>query len=159
MAKKKKQKLSILSIVLLAVAAAGVVLAVVGVAIPWFSTTLGTKTTPYGLFNETLANLAEVAQKADQLNIPLASVQAFGLITLILGAITCVATLLQVFGVVKLKLLIRIICVALVVACAVIALALALSLANVLKLDGAAGIYLLLIGGIVAAVPLLLVKN
>ena len=150
----KKKKIGILSIVLLAIAAAGVVLAVVGVAIPWFSATVLSKTETTGLFEEGLADLGKLAEA-----VPIAAVQAFALITLILGAVACVATLLQVLGVVKLKFLPRLICVVLVVTCAVIALALGLSFASQLKFDGAAGIYLLAIGGIVAGVPLLLAKK
>ena len=151
---KKKKKINLLSIVLLAIAVVGVVLAVVGIAINWFTFTALGKTTGYGLFADGLADLGKLAEA-----VPIAAVQAFAIITLILGALSCVCILLQAFGMLKLKFLIRLIIVALVIVCAVVAFALALSFANAIKHDGAAGIYLLLVGGILASVPLLLCKD
>ena len=150
----KKKKVSILSVILLCVALVGVVLAIVGVAIDWFSVKGLTKTEGSGLFADGLADLGKLAEA-----VPIAAVQAFALLTLILGALGCVCILLKVLGALKLKFLIRLIFVALVVACAVIALALGLSFANKVKADGAAGIYLLFVGGILAGAPLLLAKD
>ena len=159
-----KNKLNILSIVLLAVALVGVILAIVGIAIPWFiaegKSALGSSSsTTYGLF-------AEYAEGSD---FPIAVVQAFAIITLILSVVACAVLALNTLGIVKVKWLYRVICAAIVIIFAILTLAFALVFAgqyeNVsgilgsLTFDASAGSFLLPIGAIVASVPLVFGKN
>lgn len=153
-----KKKLNVLGIVLLAVAVVGLILAVVGIAIPWFETQtkLGStgKTTTYVLF----------ADYGDS-DFPIAAVQAFAIISLILAAAACAVLALNTFGVVKVNWLCRVILAGLTVVCAILTLVFAIvfagqgggaSLGNIasIKFVTSAGSYLLPIGAIVAGVPL-----
>ena len=156
-----KKKLNILSIILLAVSLVGVILAVVGIAIPWFvseGTLLGnSSSTNYNLF-------AEFKGEPD---FPIAAVQAFAIITLILAVLACIVLTLNSLGIVKVKWLYRVICAALVVVCAILTLVFAIvfadkyfnNVSNALgsaSFNASAGSYLLPIGAIVASVPLVI---
>ncbi len=156
-----KNKLNLLQIILLCVAAVGVILAIVGIAVPWYTgkleTLLGGTSESYGLF-------AEYAKETD---ISIALVQAFAIITLIFTVAACLVMALNSLGVVKIKWLIRVICAAVVIVFAVLTLIFAIvygnqfSTAGVLstELAASAGAYLLPIGSIITAVPLFLGKE
>lgn len=153
-----KKKIDVLSIVLIAVAVVGLILAVVGIAIPWFemqgNSIVGNKSNTYGLF----------ADYGDP-DFPVALVQAFAIISLVLAVAACAVFALNTFGVVKVNWLIRLILAGLTVVCAILTLVFALvfaskyvdvSLGNIasLKCVANAGAYLLPIGTIFACVPL-----
>ncbi len=154
-----KKKIGLLGIILLAVPAVGLILTVVGVAVPWFTADLrplGTKT--YGLFAEGLGDLGKLA------DFPIAPAQAFALLALILGTGCCVLVALEVFGVFGLPrsivgFVLRIVLVALTGIFAILAMALGLAFADKTGLAGNAGAYLTLIGGILACVPLVLSRK
>lgn len=154
-----KKKLNILGIVLIAVAVVGIVLAIVGIAIPWFTTQtktlVGDNAKTYGLF----------AEKLDG-DFPIAVVQAFAIISLILAAAACTLLALNTFGLVKVKWLYRAILAGLVVVCAILTLVFAIVFANQYGGAGISGVasvefvtsagsYLLPIGAILAGLPLL----
>lgn len=151
-----KKKMDVLSIVLIAVAVAGLILAVVGIAIPWFTlpSKIGTEDKTYTLFAEFL--------KTD---FPIAAVQAFAIISLVLAVAACAVFALNTFGVVKINLLVRVILAALTVVCAILTLVFAIVFASkhgnavlsgltTVELVAGAGAYLLPIGTIFACVPL-----
>lgn len=153
-----KKKIDVLGIVLIAIAVVGVILAVVGIAIPWFATqgksVLGDKTETYGLFAD--------FGKSD---FPIAAVQAFAIISLVLAVVACAVRALNTFGVVKINWLIRVILAGLTVVCAILTLVFAivfagqdggLSMGSLLNVQfvASAGSYLLPIGAIVASIPL-----
>ena len=159
-----KSKLNTLGIVLLVVAVVGVILAVVGIAVPWFVqkgevVMLGSSTKNYGLF-------ADYAEGSD---FPIAAVQAFAIITLILTVAACAVLALNSLGIVKVKWLYRVICACVVILCAVLTFIFALVFAGQYEnfagkvssweFNASAGSYLLPIGAIVASVPLFFGKN
>ena len=159
-----KNKLNTLGIILLAVAVVGVVLAVVGIAVPWFvasaKSALGSSSsTTYALF----------ADYSDGSDFPIAVVQAFAIVTLVLAVVACAVLALNTLGIVKVKWLYRVICAAIVIICAILTFVFALVFAgqyeNVsgalgsLAFDASAGSYLLPIGAIVASVPLVFNKD
>ena len=158
-----KKKLNILGIVLIAVAVVGVVLTIVGIAIPWFATqaksVIGNSTESYGLFAENLDG-----------DFPIAVVQAFAIISLILAVAACALHTVNTLGLVKVKWIYRVICAALVIVCAILTLVFAIvfanqysgaSLGNIASVEfvTSAGSYLLPIGAIVASIPLFFGKK
>ena len=156
-----KSKLNVLGLVLICVAAAGLVLAIVGIAVPWYSgkieTFVGGTSESFGLF-----------AKYPEVDLPVALVQSFAIITLVLTAAACATVALNSLGVVKVKWLIRVICAAVVILFAVLTFVFALVYGNQFATAGVlgstnlaanAGAYLLPIGAIVSAVPLFFGKN
>ena len=162
-----KKQLGLFTWILMAVSAVGLVLAVVGVAVPWFTFTgksellgSGAKTESYGLFG------IEDAQS----DFPLAAVQAFGLLGLIFSAIALAALLLNTFGILKLNYIVKIVIAALTVIFGLLAMIFAIVYANqfgsvdqgaLVKLTytAAAGGYLVFVGGLLAGVPLALKRK
>lgn len=159
-----KNKLSTLGIVLLAVALLGVILAVVGIAVPWFATQStniisGDNTESYGLFAEYLES-----------DFPIALVQTFAIISLVLAVAACAVLALNTLGVVKVKWLYRVVCAAVVILFAVLTFIFALVFANQYgSIDfgalgnasfvASAGSYLLPIGTLLTGVPLVFNKD
>ena len=154
-----KKKIGLLGIILLAVSAVGLILTVVGVAVPWFTLDLGPLgTDTYGLFGKGLGDLGKLA------DFPVSPAQAFALITLILGAGCCGLVALEVFGVFGLGnslvwFIVRIALVVLTAVSAILAMILGLVFADKAGLAGNAGAYLTLIGGLLASVPLVLSRK
>lgn len=159
-----KKKVSLLGIILLAVAVVGLVLAIVGVCVDYFAFTgevLGHKST------ETMKLFFENSSK-DQSDIPVAAVQAFAILALIFAAISTAVAGLNALGVVKIKFLVRLVVFVVTVAMAILALSLGFayagqasgSIASAVSMKGtlAAGGWLVPIGAIMSAVPALLVK-
>ena len=159
-----KNKLNVLQIVLICVAVVGVILAIVGIAVSWYSytvTSLGSHTENYGLF-------AKEFNDTD-VGFPIGVVRAFGIISLILTVAACAVMCLNSLGLVKIKWLYRVICAAVVILFAVLTFIFGLVYAgkfndkmgygDVAKFAASAGAYLLPIGSIITAVPLFLGKE
>ena len=158
------KKLNLMSIILLAVAAVGLVLAIVGLAVPWYAATatvLGkSDTTTFGLFSDKLSGS----------DFPIACVQAFALITFIFAVAACAVLALNTLGIFQVKWLYRVICAGVVILFAVLTFIFGLvfagqfeggSIGGLASADFAAsaGVYLLAIGAIAVSVPLFLNKD
>ena len=162
---KKKAKLGLFGIIMLAVAAVGVVLAVVGLCIDWFTSTVEVlgKSTSEGvaLFEDGLDKLADF---------PVAAVQAFAIIGLIFAVVSCAAFVLNAFGVVQVKGIVKLIVAVLTIVMAILAIVFAFVFAGQVggvdagdfggvSFTVGAGAYLLAIGSVMSGVALLLQRN
>lgn len=160
----KKKKISLVSLILLAVAAVGLILAIVGICIDYFAIAVGDKSTLYKLFVDENVFTLGIAKADMSIAVP----QAFAILSVIAAAACTAITVLNALGIVKLKFFVKLIVCAVAVVFAV--LALSLGFAYIGQYAGefaghklntcalAAGGWLLPIGTIVSAVPALLVK-
>lgn len=154
------KKLGTLGIILLAVSVVGLILAIVGICVPYFVTTidagiLGKHTETTALFEKGITDGDKV------LDFPVAAVQAFSLIALICTAACVALTVLNVLGVVKLGFIVK----AIVAGATVVMALLAIIFAGVYVgqfetsiLSVGAGAYLLFFGSVIGAVPAVLAK-
>ena len=163
MAKKKAKKLGLFGLIFLLASVVGLILAVVGVCIDFFTASLLGHSGGMALFEEGLADGG----------VPIALVQAFAIISLALTAIACIITVLGSFGVIKVGGLAKFIGAALVIVVAVLVIVFAASWASEFVPGGilggiadaakysvapAAGAYLVMIGGVVSGASMLLAK-
>lgn len=162
MANKKLDKQGI---IFLAAAALGLVLAIVGFAVPWFTSKMevlgGSTSETYGLF-------ALDASK-DLSDFPLAVVQAFGTVAFIFSLLTCGLVVIEVIGILKPNFILNIAVLGLTAVFAVLAMIFALVFAGQYGSVGGfvasgafvtnAGSYLLLIGALLTSVPLALMRK
>ena len=168
MAKKKKaKKIGLFDLIMMLAALVGLVLAIVGICIPFFAqmtdTALGGGTVNMGLFDN--YDGVELVMKG---NLTIGLVQAFAIISLILTALAAVLVVLGKLGVLRFKGLLKLLFAVLVIAVAalVITFAAAYAAQSVIDVDvgsvvstefiPAAGAYLVMAGGIVTGVSLLL---
>lgn len=164
MAKKKAKKLGLFGLIFLIASVVGLILAVVGICIDFFTASLLGQSGGMTLFEEGLADGG----------VPIALVQAFAIISLALTAIACIITVLGSFGVIRVGGLAKFIGAALVIVVAVLVIVFAASWASeFVPSDGilggiadaakysvapAAGAYLVMVGGVVSGASMLLAK-
>ena len=164
MAKKKAKKLGLFGLIFMLASIVGLVLAVVGLCIDFFTVSALGRSSGLVLFEEGLADGG----------VPIALVQAFAIISLALTAIACIITVLGSFGVIKVGGLAKFIGAALVIVLAVLVIVFAATWASeFVPSDGilggiadaakysvapAAGAYLMMVGGIVTGASMLLAK-
>lgn len=168
MAKKKAKKLGLFGLIFLIASVVGLILAVVGICIDFFTASLLGQSGGMTLFEEGLADGG----------VPIALVQAFAIISLALTAIACIITVLGSFGVIRVGGLAKFIGAALVIVVAVLVIVFAATWASEFvpsddALGGilggiadaakysvapAAGAYLVMIGGVVSGASMLLAK-
>ncbi len=168
MAKKKKaKKIGLFDLIMMLAALVGLVLAIVGICIPFFArttdTAVGGGTVNMGLFDN-----YEGVQLAMKGNLTIGLVQAFAIISLILTALAAVLVVLGKLGVLRFKGLLKLLFAVLVIAVAALVITFAATYAaqSVIDVDvgsvvstefiPAAGAYLVMAGGIVTGVSLLL---
>lgn len=169
MARKRGKKAELIGIVLSSVSAAGVILALVGVCVPWFMNKIDL--TPYLSSGYSYENVS-VGLFDDGLgaaDFPIAAVQAFALLSLIFAAVCCAVTVLEAFGPLKLprpaKLVLSELTAVLAILTVVFAYVYAGSYRSVMtalytySFTVYAGAWLTLIGALFAAHPLLLVRK
>lgn len=141
MAKKKAKKLGLFGIILLLASIVGLVLAVVGIFIDFFTVSLAGESAGVALFEEGLGDG----------DIPIALVQAFAIAAVVLAAIACIVTVLGTFGIVKVGGLAKFLAAALVIVVAVLVVVFAATWAASFVPKGGDGILGDIIGGIVDA--------
>lgn len=153
------KKLGTLGIVLLALSVVGLILAIVGICVPYFSSTvelLGSKHT------ETTALFEKGIADGDKyLDFPVAAVQAFSIIAVICTAACVALTVLGALGTKKLGFIVRAIIAGLTVVIALLAIIFAgvyVAQFDPVPLSVGAGAYLLFFGAVMGAVPAALVK-
>lgn len=168
MAKKKTKKLGLFGLIFLLAALVGLVLAVVGLCIDFFESSVnivgegGAK--GKGLFDD--YKVEELLMEGD---LTIALVQAFAIISVILTALGCLITVCGSLGIVRVSGLAKILGVALIVAVAVLVVVFAATYAGqVPSIDAgdlggaefapAAGAYLVMVGGIVTGASMLLAR-
>ena len=146
MAKKKAKPLGLFGTLFLLATVAGLVLAIVGVCLDFF-TVIGDKI-GLGLFSEALP---------EELDLPIALIQAFAIISVVLTGLACVVTVLGSFGIIQFGGLKKWLFVALVVAAAVIVSVFSATYDTSIGLYSAAvGPYLVMVGGIVSGAGMFL---
>lgn len=152
-----KKNISMIQIVLICVAAVGLILAIVGIAVPWYTlkaeSIVGSGAENFGLF----------ADYGSGTDMSIALVQSFAIITLILTIAACVVLSLNLLGVVKIKWIYRVICAAVVIVFALLTLIFAIVYANQygsaemfgakMSFTAGAGAYLLPIGAVISLCP------
>ncbi len=171
MAKKKAKKLGLFGIILLLASIVGLVLAVVGIFIDFFTVSLVGESAGVALFEEGLGDG----------DIPIALVQAFAIAAVVLAAIACIVTVLGTFGIVKVGGLAKFLAAALVIVVAVLVVVFAATWAASFVPDGGgdgilgdiidgvvdavgysytagAGAYLVTVGGVLSGASMLLAK-
>lgn len=168
MAKKKTKKLGLFGLIFLLAALVGLVLAVVGLCIDFFESSVtfvgegGAR--GKGLFDDYKGE--ELLMKGD---LTIALVQAFAIISVILTALGCLITVCGSLGIVRVSGLAKILGVVLIVAVAVLVVVFAATYAGqVPSIDAgdlggaefapAAGAYLVMVGGIVTGASMLLAR-
>ena len=155
------KKLKTFDLVLLIVAALGLILAIVGLAVPWFTSkvdagVLGSKSESAGLFGFEDAHS----------DFPLAAVQAFALISFFFAVAVCALFALQTLGVFKLPAIGRYIAAGVTLLFALLTMIFALVFAGqygsmaggAITFTTNAGCYLLLVGALASCVPYALAK-
>ena len=167
---KKAKKVGLFDIIMIIASAIGLVLAVIGLCIPFFSqVTESIVGNPdpetFGLFADFEA--LEALMEGD---LTIAVVQAFAIISLIVTALASVLVILGKLGVIKVGFLTRLIFAIVTVVLAVLVVVFAATYAaqSPLNLDvgelgstsfvASAGAYLMMVGGIVSGVSLFLSK-
>lgn len=169
MAKKKKMKIGNGQIITMGMALVSVVLAIVGLFIPYFSRTakselIGSKsTTTYGLFNETVTDLSA------NMDTSVSLVRTFAIIAVVLAVLAAVGAVLVSLRIIPRNGLLKLLFAAATVVIGVLALVFTFTFCGQFELDGGAvaqytwtagaGAYLLGIGTILGGVTLLLAKK
>ena len=170
MAKKKKTKIGLFDLLMMIMALVGLVLAVVGMFIPFFSQVtelLGNRqTTNTGLFDD--YELLESVMDGD---LTIGLVQAFVIASVVLTALATAVVLLGKLGVLRFKGLVKLlfaVLVVIVIAALVITFAATYAAQSPLNVDAgdiagtafipASGAYLVMAGGVVSGVALLVSK-
>ena len=149
-------KMNRISVIKIVVAVVSVIMAIVGIFVPWFATETEHphyKGSMYGLFKQ-----------FRETDFPLGVLQAFALITLILSIAACVICILKSIGIIKIKQLFCIICAVIVIFFAVLTFIFDIVVAKQygimfsgmpsLYFVPSVGAYLLAIGSIMASSPL-----
>ena len=166
---KKAKKVGLFDIIMLLASAVGLVLAVIGLCVPFFAqvteSIVGGGTETFGLFADFEA--LEALMEGD---LTIAVVQAFAIISLIVTALASVLVILGKLGFIKVGFLTRLIFAIVTVVLAVLVVVFAATYAaqSPLNLDvgefgstsfvASAGAYLMMVGGIVSGVSLFLSK-
>ena len=169
MAKKKKTKIGLFDLLMMIMALVGLVLAVVGMFIPFFSQVtelLGNKqTTNTGLFDD-----YELLESVMDGNLTIGLVQAFVIASVVLTALATAVVLLGKLGVLRFKGLVKLLFAVLVIVIAALVITFAATYAaqSPLNVDAgdiastafipASGAYLVMAGGVVSGVALLVSK-
>ena len=169
MAKKKKTKIGLFDLLMMIMALVGLVLAVVGMFIPFFSQVtevLGNKqTTNTGLFDD-----YAVLESVMDGNLTIGLVQAFVIASVVLTALATAVDLLGKLGVLRFKGLVKLLFAVLVIVIAALVITFAATYAaqSPLNVDAgdiagtafipASGAYLVMAGGVVSGVALLVSK-
>lgn len=170
MAKKKAKKVGLFDLLMMLMAAVGLILAVVGICVPFFtqvSKTLFGDPEPLnmGLFDDYSALEAVMDG-----NMTITLVMAFAIVSLVLTALATALVILGKLGVLRFKGLIKLLfaIVVIVIAALVITFAATYAAQSPLNLDGgdlvstsflpATGAYLVMAGGVVSGVALLVSK-
>ena len=159
----RKNKLSLIGIILLVAAVAGAIVAVTGIFLSWFKGTLSSgfmgleKSMEYGLFGDLSA----------ETDFPLWLVQVIAIAAGVFAVLSAAVTALKAFGAVKIGFLAKILLAALTIALAVLAIIFGFTyVGQFAELNGGdflkytwtvgAGGYLTAIGGVVSGAALLL---
>lgn len=166
---KKAKKVGLFDIIMIIASAIGLVLAVIGLCVPFFAqvteSIVGGGTETFGLFADFEA--LEALMEGD---LTIAVVQAFAIISLIVTALASVLVILGKLGFIKVGFLTRLIFAIVTVVLAVLVVVFAATYAaqSPLNLDvgelgstsfvASAGAYLMMVGGIVSGVSLFLSK-
>lgn len=167
MAKKKAKKLGLFGLIFMLASIVGLVLAVVGLCIDFFesSITIGeTSSGGKGLFED--YSIIEATMDGDM---TIVLVQVFAIVSLVLTALGCLITVCGSLGIVRVGGLVKILGAALVVVLAVLVIVFAATYAGQApavdagdfggtKFAPAAGAYLMMVGGIVTGASMLLAK-
>lgn len=169
MAKKKKMKIENSQIITMGMALVSIVLAIVGLFVPYFSRTakselIGSKsTTTYGLFNETVTDLSA------NMDTSVSLVRTFAIIAVVLAVLAAVGAVLVSLRIIPRNGLLKLLFAAATVVIGVLALVFTFTFCGQFELDGGAvaqytwtagvGAYLLGIGTILGGVTLLLAKK
>lgn len=169
MAKKKKTKIGLFDLLMMIMALVGLVLAVVGMFIPFFSQVtevLGNKkTVNTGLFDD-----YELLESVMDGNLTIGLVQAFVIASVVLTALATAVVLLGKLGVLRFKGLVKLLFAVLVIVIAALVITFAATYAaqSPLNVDAgdiagtafipASGAYLVMAGGVVSGVALLVSK-
>lgn len=166
---KKKNKIGLFDLIMMIIALVGLVLAVVGMFIPFFSQVtevLGkTQTTNMGLFDD-----YELLEAVMDGGLTIGLVQAFVIASAVLAVLAAVVVILGKLGILRFKGLIKLLFAVLVIVIAALVITFAATYAaqSPLNVDGgdivgtafipAAGAYLVTAGGVVSGVALLVSK-
>ena len=169
MAKKKKMKIGNGQIITMGMAIVSIVLAVVGLFVPYFSRTakselIGTKsTTTYGLFDQ------KVADFSSNMDTSVSLVRTFAIIAVVLAVLAAVGAVLVSLRIIPRNGLIKLLFSAATIVIGVLALVFTFTFCGQFAMDGGSvaqynwtagvGAYLLGIGTILGGVTLLLSKK
>ena len=169
MAKKKKTKIGLFDLLMMIMALVGLVLAVVGMFIPFFSQVtelLGNEqTSNTGLFDD-----YELLESVMDGNLTIGLVQAFVIASVVLTALATAVVLLGKLGILRFKGLVKLLFAVLVIVIAALVITFAATYAaqSPLNVDAgdiagtafipASGAYLVMAGGVVSGVALLVSK-
>ena len=170
MAKKKAKRIGLFDMLMMIMAAVGLVLAVVGICIPFFTmnTTVlnGENVTNFGLFDDYAA--IELAMEEGGLTIGL--VQAFAIVSLVLTVLATLIVILGKLGILRFKGILKLIFAILVIVIAALVITFAATYASQYVISGSigslagnsfnagTGAYFVMAGGVVAGVALLVSK-
>ena len=167
MAKKKSKKVGLFDLIMMLASAVGLVLAVVGICIPFFAqttdTVLGGGTANMGLFDD-----YEGVELLMDGGLTIVIVQTFAIVSLIVTAIAAALVILGKLGIIEFKGLVKLLFAILTIVLAALVITFAATYAGQSVANGgveglaettfapAGGAYLVMAGGVVAGVSLLL---
>lgn len=165
----KAKKVGLLDLIKMVAAAVGLVLAVVGLCVPFFAqvttSIVGDNTQTVGLFGD-----YEALEELMEGGITIVVIQSIAIISLIFTVFASVLVILGKLGIIRMGAIVKLIFAVVTVVLAVLVMSLAVAYAaqSPLNLDGgslgstsfvaAAGAYLMMAGGIVSGVTLVLSK-
>ena len=165
----KAKKVGLLDLIKMVAAAVGLVLAVVGLCVPFFAqvttSIVGDNTQTVGLFGD-----YEALEALMEGGITIVVIQSIAIISLIFTVFASVLVILGKLGIIRMGAIVKLIFAVVTVVLAVLVMSLAVAYAaqSTLNLDGgslgstsfvaAAGAYLMMAGGIVSGVTLVLSK-
>ena len=163
----KAKKVGLLDLIKMVAAAVGLVLAVVGLCVPFFAqvttSIVGDNTQTVGLFGD-----YEALEALMEGGITIVVIQSIAIISLIFTVFASVLVILGKLGIIRMGAIVKLIFAVVTVVLAVLVMSLAVAYAaqSPLNLDGgslgstsfvaAAGAYLMMAGGLVSGVPLFL---
>ncbi len=167
MAKKKKTKIGFSDLLMMIMAFVGLVLAVVGICVPFFSQGAQTVFADAELFNKKLFDDYSRIEHFMNGSLTIGLVQGFAIASLALTALATITVILGKFGVIKFKGIVKLISAIIVIVIAALVITFAASYAAQFSgnVDGgelgsmsfiaSTGAYLVMAGGVVSGVALL----
>lgn len=170
MAKKKAKKIGLFDLLMILMAAVGLVLAVVGICVPFFTQTTSTALGDPEPVNMGLFDDYELLEAVMDGSLTIALVRAFAIISLVLTVIAAALVILGKFGVIRFKGLFKLLFAILVIVIAALVVTFAATYAAQSPLNADAGVlgstsflastgaYLVMAGGVVSGVALLVSK-